>query len=128
MKIIQVSKYPDTWVWILGYWYYPTIQCLDTWIVGYLIFYVSRYLDTQILGYHGYLDTWILGYSNFFRIWIMDSQKSLDIQVSGYPSIRISKYPDITSLDKLKPKTKTKNQNIFCWCKWKFDDFFIHFE
>ena len=25
-------------------------------------------------------------------------------------------------------KTKTKNQNIFCWCKWKFDDFFIHFE
>ena len=31
------------------------------------------------------------------------------------------------SLDKLKPKTKTKNQNIFCWCKWKFHDFFIHF-
>ena len=30
------------------------------------------------------------------------------------------------SLDKLKPKTK--NQNIFCLCKWKFDDFFIHFE
>ena len=24
--------------------------------------------------------------------------------------------------------TETKNQNIFCWCKWEFDDFFIHFE
>ena len=31
------------------------------------------------------------------------------------------------SLDKLKPKTKTKIQNIFWWCKWKFD-FFLHFE
>ena len=31
-------------------------------------------------------------------------------------------------LDKLKPKTKTKKQNIFCWCKWKLDNFFIHFE
>jgi len=59
---------------------------------GYMdmsILYVSGYLDTWILGNHGYLDTWILGYFNFFRIWIMDSQKSLDIQVSGYPSIRI---------------------------------------
>ena len=27
-----------------------------------------------------------------------------------------------------KLKLKTKNQNIFCWCKWKFDNFFIHFE
>ena len=27
-----------------------------------------------------------------------------------------------------KLKLKTKRQNIFCWCKWKFDDFFIHFE
>ena len=27
-----------------------------------------------------------------------------------------------------KLKLKTKNQNIFCWCKWKFDDFFIDFE
>ena len=32
------------------------------------------------------------------------------------------------SLDKMKPKTKTKKQNIFCWCKWKFNNFFIHFE
>ena len=31
------------------------------------------------------------------------------------------------SLDKLKPKTKTKIQNIFWWCKWKFD-FFLLFE
>ena len=53
------------------------------------ILYVSGYLNTWILGYHGYLDTWILGYLNFFSIWITDSQKSLDIQVTGYPSIRI---------------------------------------
>ena len=26
-----------------------------------------------------------------------------------------------------KLKLKTKNQNIFCWCKWKFDNFLIHF-
>ena len=24
-------------------------------------------------------------------------------------------------------KLITKNQIIFCWCKWKLDDFFIHF-
>ena len=32
-------------------------------------------------------------------------------------------------MDILKPKTKTRNQKpkYFCWCKWKFDDFFIHF-
>ena len=48
------------------------------------ILYVSGYLDTWILGYHGYLDTWIFGYFNFFSSWIMDSQNSLDIQVSGY--------------------------------------------
>ena len=53
------------------------------------ILYVSGYLDTWILGYHGYMDTWILGYFKFFNIWIMDSQNNLDIQVSGYPSIRI---------------------------------------
>merc|ERR1712051_887754 len=100
------SKYPDTLAWILGYQYYPIIQCLDTWIVGNLIFYVSRYLDTWILGYHGYLDTWILGYFNFFSIRIMDSQKSLDIQVSGYPSIRklIRNYIPYTI-----PKCKTRN-------------------
>ena len=32
------------------------------------------------------------------------------------------------SLDKLKPKTKTKNQNIVCWCIWNSDYFFIQFE
>ena len=31
-------------------------------------------------------------------------------------------------LDKLKPKTKTVIKNILCWCKWKFEDFFIHFK
>ena len=25
-------------------------------------------------------------------------------------------------------KLKTIKQKNFCWCKWKFDDFFIHFE
>ena len=104
MKKNQVSKYPDTWVWIFGYWYYPIIQCLDKWIVGYLIFYVSRYLDTWILGYHGYLDTRILGYFNFFRIWIMDSQKSLNIQVSGYhiPSRKRSLFFKVTLWDSVK--------------------------
>jgi hypothetical protein len=29
----------------------------------------------------------------------------------------------IYPLDQLKPKTKTKNQNIFCLCKWNFDDY-----
>ena len=29
---------------------------------------------------------------------------------------------------KPKTKTKTKNQIIFSWCKWKFDNIFIHFE
>ena len=40
----------------------------------------------------------------------------------------ISKSSMFYSLEKLKPKIKlkTKNQNIFCWCKWKFDNFFIH--
>ena len=28
------------------------------------------------------------------------------------------------SLNKIKPKTKTKIQNIFCWCKWKLNNFF----
>ena len=70
-----------------------TIQLSKIWIRGQLdisFLYVSGYLDTWILGYHGYLDNWILGYFKFFRIWITDSQNSLDIQVSGYPSIRIS--------------------------------------
>ena len=83
--IISLSKYPDTWVWILGYWYYPTIQCLDTWIVGYFNYLGIRilgYMDTWIHGYPFTLDTWILGYFGyqFFslsRFWI------------SYPSIRI---------------------------------------
>ena len=78
---------------ILGFGYLDidTIQLSNVWIHGQLdisILYVSGYLDTWILGYHGYLDTWIFGYFNFFSIRIMDSKKSLDIQVSGYPSIR----------------------------------------
>ena len=80
---------------ILGFGYLDidTIQLSNVWIHGQLdisILYVSGYLDTWILGYHGYLDTWIFGYFNFFSIRIMNSKKSLDIQVSGYPSIRIS--------------------------------------
>ena len=80
---------------ILGFGYLDidTIQLSKVWIHGQLdtsFLYVSGYLDSWILGYHGYLDNWILGYFKFFRIWIMDSQNSLDIQVSGYPSIRIS--------------------------------------
>ena len=61
---------------------------MDSWISQFFV-----YPDTWI---HGYLDivdimdTWILGYFNFFSFRIMDSQKSLDIQVSGYPTIRIS--------------------------------------
>ena len=27
-----------------------------------------------------------------------------------------------------KPKLKIKNHNIFCCCKWKINNFFIHFE
>ena len=27
-----------------------------------------------------------------------------------------------------KLKLKTKNQNVFRWCKWKFKHFFMHFE
>ena len=55
---------------------------MDSWISQFFV-----YPDTWI---HGYLDivdimdTWILGYFNFFSFRIMDSQKSLDIQVSGY--------------------------------------------
>ena len=76
----------DTWILILSN--YPMFGYMDSWISQFFV-----YPDTWI---HGYLDivdimdTWILGYFNFFSFRIMDSQKSLDIQVSGYPTIRIS--------------------------------------
>ena len=44
--IISLSKYPDTWVWILGYWYYPMFGYMDSWI-----FQLFRYPDTWIQGY-----------------------------------------------------------------------------
>ena len=88
-KFISIINENNPIIQILGFGYLDidTIQLSNVWIHGYMdmsILYVSGYLDTWILGNHGYLDTWILGYFNFFRIWIMDSQKSLDIQVSGY--------------------------------------------
>ena len=45
--------------------------------------------DTWTRGYYGQLESWILRYFNFFSIRITDSQNRLDIQVFGYPSIRI---------------------------------------
>ena len=85
---IQVSGYLDLDTWILILSNYPMFGYMDSWISQFFV-----YPDTWI---HGYLDimdimdTWILGYFNFFSFRIMDSQKSLDIQVSGYPTIRIS--------------------------------------
>ena len=55
---------------------------LDSWISQFFM-----YPDTWIHGYLDIMDTWILGYFNFFSIRIMDSQKSLDIQVSGNSSL-----------------------------------------
>ena len=41
--------------------------------------------------------------------------------------IKIGEKNDLMA-DKLKPGTKTKNQNIVCWCNGKFDNFVVHFE
>ena len=55
------------------------------------------YPDTWKHGYLDIMDTWIHGYLSFFSLWITDSQKSLDIRVYGYPSIRIP-HPYISTL------------------------------
>jgi hypothetical protein len=70
--------------WIVGYIHvskYP-------WIVGYLILFSIRihgYLDISTL-----LDSWIIGYFNFLVSGYLARQKGLDIDVFGYPTIRIS--------------------------------------
>ena len=96
------TKTPSIRILRFGYLDIDALQLSNVWIHGQLdisIRSVSGYMDTWILEYHGYLDTWIHGYFNFFSIRLMDSKNSLDIQVSGYPSILISKYPDTTSLN-----------------------------
>ena len=95
MVIINGNN-PSIRILVFGYLDIDVIQLSNGRIHGQLdisIFCVSGYLDTWILGYrgyHGYLDTWIF---QLFQFPDNGQPKKL-----GYPSIRISNYPDITSL------------------------------
>merc|ERR1712051_596391 len=99
----------DTWISILSN--YPMFGYMDSWISHFFM-----YPDTWIHGYLDIMDTWILGYLNFGQ------PKKL-----GYPSIRISKYPDTTSLLRSlnlnwynSYYTKQKNEKIAKEQKWKY--------